>query len=174
MKRIDRPGKHAIAYAIRFNKPDEVHLAFGVSRKVFVTWCRELGLQPPAIPHPGGCKKGEQIGGRSSKRPERDVWERECAQHSRGELMAKHKVSSWTIWKWCKDYGISMPRIATESPTAIATEPAAEPVPAPLPPPALARQEPVRAAPLPSPEELPRLAPERPSYWCQPNIRRPT
>lgn len=164
MKRIEPPAKHTLAYAIRNNKPDEVHLAFGVSRKLFVAWCRDAGIPVPAVPHPGGCKKGEQIGGRSSKRPDRELWASLCAQHTREELQERFGVTYWTIWKWCKDYGIPMPVSMPCAPAASAPPQAVEVSERPPP-------DPPRAVPrLPLVDDVPRLASERPSYWCQPNI----
>lgn len=152
MSECKRPTKHTLLYAIRQNKPDEVHLAFGVSRQTLIGWCKGLGVEVPEVKHPGGVEKGKTFAGVRSKRPPREVLEVDCRTLTNPQIQEKYGVTYWTVWSWCKAYQIDTPcggKGKSEDHDAVTPEP------------------PQR---LPSLDSVPRLAPERLQYWAQPNI----
>lgn len=157
MTAVARPSKHTLSYAIRQNAPHEVHKAFGVSRETLCQWCVELGLEVPRAKHPGGAKKGQTFDGRRSKRPSRDQWEADCQTHTAKQLQEKYQVSYWTVWNWCKEFSIPVPGGRRK------LDPAATEFDA-------SKDQISASRSLPAPDTVPRLAEDRPSYWCQPNI----
>lgn len=158
---IARPTKHTLLHAIRTNRAEDVHLALGISRDQLVRWCRENGIEPPAVKHPGGARKGEQFGGRKSARPDFETWSKLCQEHPPHELQEQFGVSYWTVWSWCKHYGVPMPGARVRPPAdagARPTEPDPEPEPAPP-----ASTTAIDLA-VPRMAAVPRL-----QYWLQPN-----